>query len=121
MKPDEFAGNIVIRPSADVSRDDPPAYHGAKCEEDTADGGGRVVGNLSPVGRVEPELSSDYDISGYRIEPQQLKAQKQLEEGMMPGECCGHSAFIHSKVRPFICRSWIDGVSCLCKGWDSGE
>lgn len=61
---DAFKGNIVIRPSADVSRSDRPDYNGGQCEEDSDDGGGRRHGHLQSVGRDQSSSSGTGDSSG---------------------------------------------------------
>jgi hypothetical protein len=60
--PDEFPGNIIIRPSADIGRDSGPEYNGSKCEEDSSDRSSSGDRHLQSVGGGQPG-HSDYFLS----------------------------------------------------------
>lgn len=119
-KPDEFAGNIIIRPSADTSRDPGPEYNGSKCEEDSDDNRSRRNRRLQSVGGDHPNARhpSDHYNSAEQLKKQEdfRRAQAQLEDATMVGECCPCMASFHAYFPPFKCT-----VCSKCTGWDSGE
>jgi hypothetical protein len=102
VKDEAFRGDIIVRPTYPEDR---PTYNGAKCEEDGADGSSGVERHLQVVGGAGRPTEGP------------TRAQRQLEDQGMRGECCGHRAYQHSRVPPFICRICTFG----CIGWDSGE
>jgi hypothetical protein len=64
-QPDEFEGDIVIRPSTPAVAID---YHGGQCEEDSDDGRPRGKRHLQSVGRNQPDDSSHCDESSGKVD-----------------------------------------------------
>jgi hypothetical protein len=95
-----FAGDIVVRP---VHHGPIPNY--PKCQEDSTLSSNGVGGSVSVLRTVRTTSSIDYQ-----------RAQRQLEDQSLIGECCGCTAMRHSIHPPFPCRDCGD-----CQRWDSGE
>ena len=93
-----FDGDIIIRP-ANLENPDYP-----KCEEDGAISYNGSGGSVSVLRTAGAGSNRDHN-----------RAQRQLEDQSMIGECCGHTAMRHSIHSPFPCRE------CACARWDSGE